>query len=604
MTNFWTIKQPLPTRTALHILALNLCLFIVVTSLPQFRHIHHHFIFPVLGLLYAFQWCVYSLMGRWRRVSAFYDSPTAQSTLLFIMGFMSILGVIRHLTILMCFDRCSLKLAAAMFLSGAVFFLQSFKSHTPFWSPVRAQIVAMGSFVWGIYLVFYAVNINPWVLESGMVIFGLIFWLMRRNRARLALALAIFFVLVIKHLGGEQFIIILSLSLILGLLSVVGNLKDPLFSFEQTALSAGLSHFIARISRLFTLRFPKWMKIIFWTLFVCGSLYFLITMVRYPSRQTEQRALLLQHAGPTQRTTDQRLSPLASALRHHVVSLTCDIDERSTVYRKGVFKAQAAIEKYLKTLGYQPRLQLYPIDNGTTVSRRFQFANIEVVLGQPHGDGIWVVGAHYDAAIDTPGADDNASGVAILMELARLLKGKPINKELHLVAFCSEEPPSFGTRHMGSFHYAQGLKDMGRPVKGVLVLEMLGYFNNREKTQLYPPFLDMFFPSQGNFVAIGSNWASRALLRHLKLAWKQRGKVPLETVILPSVFSNFMMSDQLNFWDAGYPAVIMTDTAFYRNPNYHQSTDTADTLDYESMARITETLAAILQTNEAAVSRF
>jgi hypothetical protein len=148
---------------------------------------------------------------------------------------------------------------------------------------------------------------------------------------------------------------------------------------------------------------------------------------------------------------------------------------------------------------------------------------------------------------------------------------------------------------MGSWHYAARLKDDGVGVHGALVLEMLGYYNDRPRSQLYPPFLQLFFPDTGNYIGAVSDIESRGLLAQFGGAWRRASRFPLIASILPGPFSSLALSDQLNFWELGFPALMISDTAFYRNANYHESTDLPDTLDYERMAEVTNALAAVLE---------
>jgi Zn-dependent M28 family amino/carboxypeptidase len=246
-------------------------------------------------------------------------------------------------------------------------------------------------------------------------------------------------------------------------------------------------------------------------------------------------------------------------------------------------------------MGFKPRYLEYQAKGMYYVKDGAPFYNVEVTLSSAENqdDGIIVVGAHYDTAPGTRGADDNASGVAVLIELARIFKINNQKREIRLVAFGTEEPPAFGTQNMGSFHYAQKLKNENIKVKGMISLEMLGYYNPKKGSQLYPPFLHLFFPNHGNFIALVSNFSSRSFLKSLSYKW-DKNSFPLVTATLPTVFSGITLSDQLNFWDAGFPAVMLTDTSFFRNPHYHQETDTPEKLNYENMALITKTLADVL----------
>jgi len=148
---------------------------------------------------------------------------------------------------------------------------------------------------------------------------------------------------------------------------------------------------------------------------------------------------------------------------------------------------------------------------------------------------------------------------------------------------------------MGSWHYASRLKDDGVGVHGVIVLEMLGYYNPAPRSQLYPPILQLFYPDTADYIGAVSDIASRSLLSRFGASWRRASRFPLILSVLPGPFSSLALSDQLNFWELGFPALMISDTAFYRNAHYHESTDVPDTLDYEKMAEVTAALAAVLE---------
>jgi Zn-dependent M28 family amino/carboxypeptidase len=212
-----------------------------------------------------------------------------------------------------------------------------------------------------------------------------------------------------------------------------------------------------------------------------------------------------------------------------------------------------------------------------------------------------VVGAHYDAAGPYPGADDNASGVAGLIELAHLLGtsvgtsvGKTaLNTQVELVAFTLEEPPYFASSAMGSAVHAQSLRRQRVPVRAMLALEMIGYFSDAPGSQQFPlPCLKLLYPSTGNFITVAGKLGQGALVRRVKRAMRSASPLGVESISAPPSLLGISLSDHRNYWEAGYPAVMITDTAFYRNDNYHGATDTPDTLDYERMARVVQGVRA------------
>ncbi len=206
-----------------------------------------------------------------------------------------------------------------------------------------------------------------------------------------------------------------------------------------------------------------------------------------------------------------------------------------------------------------------------------------------------IIGAHYDTVPSTPGADDNASGVAGLLELARLVTVEPVSKAVTFVAFTLEEPPFFKTRHMGSYVYAKSLKKENKKIEGMISLEMIGYFCDRKGCQYYPfYFFKFFYPDKGDFIAFVGNIASKTFTKKAKEAFKKSSSLPVESLSTVSLVPGVDFSDHSSFWSFGYPAFMITDTAFYRNPYYHTAGDTAHTLDYERMALLVSGLKSAL----------
>ncbi len=209
---------------------------------------------------------------------------------------------------------------------------------------------------------------------------------------------------------------------------------------------------------------------------------------------------------------------------------------------------------------------------------------------------ILVVGAHYDTVRTTPGADDNASGVAGMLALAELLARSGPARTVRFVAFACEEPPAFRSRHMGSYHYARSLKEQGEDVRGMICLEMIGFFCDDRGSQLYPlPLFKLAFPSRGNFIALVGNMRSRKFTREIAGSFQKATDLPVVKLNAPSVVLGIDFSDHWSFNKFGYPALMVTDTAFFRNRNYHAPTDLPDTLDYKRMAMVVEGLKAAIE---------
>jgi Zn-dependent M28 family amino/carboxypeptidase len=242
-------------------------------------------------------------------------------------------------------------------------------------------------------------------------------------------------------------------------------------------------------------------------------------------------------------------------------------------------------------------------DHPFEVSGR-QFTNVEVIIPARSGateQGCIVVGAHYDTVPATPGADDNATGVAALLELARQLSHERFERIVRLVFFPNEEPPFFPDAGMGSAAYAAELRRAAVDVHVMISLEMLGYYTDRPNSQRYPPGLSLFYPNRGNFIGFVSNLLSRNRLREVKDAFSASCDFPCESLAAPEWTVVVGLSDHSSFWKQGYPGLMVTDTAFMRNPHYHQASDTADTLDFERFAKVTEGLVGTVKRLASAV---
>ena len=207
-----------------------------------------------------------------------------------------------------------------------------------------------------------------------------------------------------------------------------------------------------------------------------------------------------------------------------------------------------------------------------------------------------VVGAHYDAAGKMPGADDNASGIAGLIELAYLLGNSALPLKVELVAYTLEEPPYFRTPNMGSAFHAQALKRENAIVRAMLALEMIGYFSDNKNSQDYPVgLLSFIYPNQGNFIAVVGKVGQASIVRNTKQAMSDASSLPVYSLNGPGSIPGIDFSDHLNYWQVGYQAAMISDTAFYRNANYHKATDTPEKLDYQRMAQVVEGIYAAVK---------
>jgi Peptidase family M28 len=275
-------------------------------------------------------------------------------------------------------------------------------------------------------------------------------------------------------------------------------------------------------------------------------------------------------------------SELASRLSQHVKYLSVTIGERN-IYRAGSLQAATDyLRNNLVQAGYAVTDQTYNVQ-GHAVS------NLEADLAGREGDaGAVVVGAHYDSVAGTVGADDNASGVAATLELARMLQRSRLRRTIRFVLFVNEEPPYFQTEQMGSFVYARQLRRDGVPVSAMVSLEMLGFYSDLPGSQKYPALLGRFYPSRGNFIGLVGNSESRNLVRRATRRFRESSQFPSEGVAAPASLPGVGWSDQWSFWQQGYPAIMITDTALFRYPYYHTPLDTLDKVDFEKMARVVE----------------
>ena len=289
------------------------------------------------------------------------------------------------------------------------------------------------------------------------------------------------------------------------------------------------------------------------------------------------------------------LTDLETALRHHVHVLTVDIGERSVVEPAGHSRAARYVAETLRAAGLRVWEEPYPYENRTV-------ANILAETGVRDPRRRYVVGAHYDSLAGTVGADDNASAVAVLLETARRMHASGCaatsRVAVQFVGFALEEPPAYGTRFMGSRVRARNAKKARERIDGMICLEMVGYTCREPGCQSYPfPLGFMNYPSTGDFIGIVGNFASRGLVRAMERSFKKNPHLPVITLTVPLngwPIPSVRLSDHAPFWDAGYPAVMVTDSAFYRNPYYHTIHDTLETLDFAFMAQLVGNLVDFL----------
>lgn len=261
-------------------------------------------------------------------------------------------------------------------------------------------------------------------------------------------------------------------------------------------------------------------------------------------------------------------------------TLAAIVGERSPFSsQRHLTAVEGFIEKELETYGLI-------VESDYFSYRGRNFRNIVGRLSPHRARSLVILGAHFDSVQGTPGADDNASGVAVLLEAARLLARARVGSQVLFCAFNLEE-----LNMIGSGYFAKKLKSAGAKVAAMISLEMVGYTDSRPGSQKYPLGLKAFYPDRGNFIGVIGNWRSASLLRRFARQMRQVRGLPVETLSVPGnggLIPAVRLSDHSSFWDVGYPALMITDTSFFRNPHYHGSTDTLETVNFDFMAKVCE----------------
>ncbi|MFO0834724.1 MAG: M28 family peptidase [Phycisphaerales bacterium] len=329
--------------------------------------------------------------------------------------------------------------------------------------------------------------------------------------------------------------------------------------------------------RLITRQGLKRLAVLFGVIAI-GLLYGWLSMIRMPGESFR---------GVLPAATDAERA-MAAEMETHVRTLAGSMGQRSTFNARQLAEAGLYVKGKFEAAGYTVREHTYVL-RGTTVP------NLEVeIRGTETPDEIVVIGAHFDSFQGTPGADDNASGVAALLAWAAREAGHARARTVRFVAFVNEEPPAFQTADMGSWVYAKKCRESKDNIVAMLSLEAIGYYRDEEGSQHYPWPLGVFYPDRGDFVAMVGNWSSRELVRECVGTFRSATKFPCEGAAPPGLIPGVGWSDHWAFWQEGYPALMVTATAPFRNANYHQPSDTPDTLDYERMARVVEGLERVL----------
>jgi Zn-dependent M28 family amino/carboxypeptidase len=284
-------------------------------------------------------------------------------------------------------------------------------------------------------------------------------------------------------------------------------------------------------------------------------------------------------ASPLEKTTEANLAK-------HIKILAGDIGQRNRL--SSLKKARDYIADTMSGYGYKIERQDYSVGETT-------FANLQAELpGRTDPSEIILVGAHYDSVCGSPGANDNGSGVATVLELARQNAGKLNARTIRFVFFGSEEPPFFSSSDMGSYHCAERCFQRKENIKGLLVMETLGYYTDKPGTQTYPCKFVPGYPTTGNFICFVGNMDSRPLIEKCVAIFRKTCNFPSEGVAAPNWVNGVDWSDQYWFWKRNYPALMITDTALYRYPYYHSLQDTPDKINYPCFARVVAGLSNVL----------
>jgi hypothetical protein len=290
---------------------------------------------------------------------------------------------------------------------------------------------------------------------------------------------------------------------------------------------------------------------------------------------------LSSYAGTLPPLTSEE-SELRDRLSTEVTYLSVSIGDRSLDHPRSLQAASDYLSSTLRQQGYTVVECPYSVE-GDTVS------NLEATL--PGADGTLgqvIVGAHYDSVAGTVAADDNGTGVAAVLELARLMRQMKVRRTVRFVLFANEEPPYFQTASMGSRVYAHQLRQQGVPVSAMLSLETIGFYSDEKNSQKYPGVLGLFYPSKGNFIAFAGNTQSRAQVREFIRDFRESTHFPSEGIAAPSTWPGIGWSDHWSFWQEGYPGIMITDTAPFRYPYYHTTSDTVDKVNFDRTARVVE----------------
>ena len=318
----------------------------------------------------------------------------------------------------------------------------------------------------------------------------------------------------------------------------------------------------------------------------CGSL--VMAAILFVAYMTAMPGTSFRGA-PPQASAEERA--LRASLEAHVVALAENIGERYVGRGDSLSRARDYI---LATVRSVPNLRGEQVRVEDVGAEGYHAENVVVEL-RGASPSVVVIGAHYDSEPGAPGADDNASGVAVTLELLKRFSGRALQKTLRFVLFANEEMPYFQSAGMGSLVHARGCVRRSEQVDAMLSLESLGYYSEAAGSQKYPWPVGLMYPDRGDFVAFVGNLGSRSLVRESIAAFRATASFPSEGAALPATIPGVGWSDHWAFWESGYRAIMVTDTAPFRNPHYHRRTDVAANVDYPKLARVTLGLSGVVE---------
>ena len=328
---------------------------------------------------------------------------------------------------------------------------------------------------------------------------------------------------------------------------------------------------------------PKRPRQLPWFLISCIILILLLAGVDIEAIDMPTKS----YSGPFLPLSEQE-ELISNRLRSHVYTLAGEIGERNIWKKDKLYAAADYIQQIWQAAGYQVELQEYDAKGVTS-------ANLEIeISGQDLTDEIILIGAHYDSVLGSPGANDNGTGVAAILEIAKLLSGLKLNRTIRFVAFTNEEPPFFLSRKMGSRVYAMRSRQQGDNIVAMISLETMGYYSEAPDSQNYPFPFGLFYPHTANFIGFVGNIGSRHLVRQALAAFRNHTSFPSEGTAAPGWLTGIGWSDHWSFWREGFNAIMITDTALFRYDPYHTGSDTPEKIDYDRFARVVSGVANVV----------